>query len=191
VAFNNCSQGGLLVIAVGLSKTGPALYHLVKHAGLKALIFLDAGSVNHAMADQQDLRRLGGLWFLLPFTYKALFVGSLSLFFVATPFLSGFYSKDAVLEAAAGAYSASGATVYKLGTRGATLTAFYSMRLLALNLFTMPNTPEQYYLSVLEAPLLLGIPLVFLGVASEIGGWFLLFFVVFFVYSDYYSYISL
>lgn len=75
-----------------------------------------------------------------------------------------------MLEAAAGAYSASGATVYKLGTRGATLTAFYSMRLLALNLFTMPNTPEQYYLSVLEAPLLLGIPLVFLGVASEIGG---------------------
>jgi NADH-ubiquinone oxidoreductase chain 5 len=158
-----------MIIAVGLSQYGPSLYHLVMHAGLKALLFLAAGSVIHAMADQQDLRRLGGLVGFMPFTYMALLIGSISL--IATPYLSGFYSKDAVLEAAAGAYTMSGAAAYTLGTMGATLTAFYSMRLLALTFFTVPNAPKQDYLSVHEAPLLLGAPIVLLAVASVVGGY--------------------
>lgn len=169
IAFSTCSQVGLMVIAVGLSQYGPALYHLAQHAALKALLFLSAGSVIHASADQQDLRRLGGLVGLLPFTYTALGIGSLSL--VATPFMSGFYSKDAVLETAAGVYSLSGASAYMLGTLGATLTAFYSIRLLALTFFTVPNGPKAVYLNVHEAPLLLGAPLVVLAVISIVGGY--------------------
>lgn len=169
IAFSTCSQVGLMVMAVGLSQYGPALYHLVQHAALKALLFLSAGSVIHASADQQDLRRLGGLVGFLPFTYTALLIGSLSL--VATPFMSGFYSKDAVLETAAGAFNLSGASAYLLGTLGATLTAFYSVRLLAMTFFTVPNGPKAAYLGVHEAPLLLGAPLVVLAAISIMGGY--------------------
>lgn len=169
IAFSTCSQVGLMIMAVGLSQYAPALYHLAQHAALKALLFLSAGSVIHASADQQDLRRLGGLVGFLPFTYTALLIGSLSL--VATPFMSGFYSKDAVLETAAGAYSLSGSTAFMLGTLGATLTAFYSFRLLAMTFFTVPNAPKGDYLSVHEAPFLLGAPLVVLAVISVVGGY--------------------
>jgi NADH-ubiquinone oxidoreductase chain 5 len=169
IAFSTCSQVGLMIMSVGLSQYAPGLYHLVLHAAVKSLLFLAAGSVIHAAADQQDLRRLGGLVGFLPFTYTALLVGSLSL--VATPFLSGFYSKDAVLEAAAGAYTVSGAAAYTLGTMGATLTAFYSLRLLLLTFYTTPNAPKATYQHVHEAPLLLGAPLVFLSVLSVVAGY--------------------
>lgn len=169
IAFSTCSQVGLMVMAVGLSQYAPALFHLVQHAGYKALLFLSAGSVIHAVADQQDLRRLGGLIGFLPFTYSAILIGSLSL--VATPFLSGFYSKDSVLETAAGAYTISGAAAYTLGTLGATLTAFYSFRLISYTFFTTPNAPKQTYLGVHEAPFLLGAPLVVLAIVSIFGGY--------------------
>lgn len=169
IAFSTCSQVGLIVISVGLSQYAPSLYHLVVHAAVKSLLFLAAGSVIHAVSDQQDLRRLGGLVNFLPFTYTALLVGSLSL--VATPFLSGFYSKDAVLEAAAGAYTISGTAAYILGTAGATLTAFYSLRLLLLTFYTVPNAPKSTYMHVHESPILLGLPLVVLSFLSIIGGY--------------------
>jgi len=169
IAFSTCSQVGLMIMAVGLSQYSPSLYHLAQHAFFKALLFLSAGSVIHAASDQQDLRRLGGFVGFLPFTYTAMLIGSLSL--VATPFLSGFYSKDAVLETAAGAYSLSGSTAFTLGTLGATLTAFYSFRLLAMTFFTVPNAPKQDYLSVHEAPFLLGAPLVVLAIISVVGGY--------------------
>lgn len=91
---------------------------------------------------------------------------------MATPFLSGFYSKDAVLEAAAGAYTVSGAAAFTLGTLGATLTAFYSFRLLLLTFFTNPNANKKTYINIHEAPFLLGAPLVFLSVLSVVGGYF-------------------
>lgn len=169
IAFSTCSQVGLMVMSVGLSQYAPGLYHLVLHAAVKSLLFLAAGSVIHAAADQQDLRRLGGLVSVLPFTYTALLIGSLSL--VATPFLSGFYSKDAVLEAAAGAYTVSGAAAFTLGTLGATLTAFYSFRLLLLTFFTTPNASKVTYLHAHEAPFLLGAPLVLLSLLSVVGGY--------------------
>jgi NADH-ubiquinone oxidoreductase chain 5 len=169
IAFSTCSQVGLMILSVGLSQYAPGLYHLVLHAAVKSLLFLAAGSVIHAAADQQDLRRLGGLVGFLPLTYTALLIGSLSL--VATPFMSGYYSKDAVLEAAAGAYTLSGGAAYTLGTLGATMTAFYSMRLLLLTFFTSPNAPKSTYENVHEASLLLGGPLVFLSLLSVVGGY--------------------
>jgi NADH-ubiquinone oxidoreductase chain 5 len=169
IAFSTCSQVGLMIMAVGLSQYAPSLFHLVQHAALKALLFLSAGSVIHACADQQDLRHLGGLLGQMPFTYTALLIGSLSL--IATPFLSGHYSKDSILETAAGAFSLSGTGSFLLGTLGATLTAFYSVRLLAMTFLTGPNGPKVLYTGSHEAPLMLGLPLVVLSVISVTGGY--------------------
>ncbi|MGV2348398.1 MAG UNVERIFIED_CONTAM: hypothetical protein MIO30_32095 [Methylobacterium ajmalii] len=152
-----------------LSQYHVGLYHLVTHACFKALLFLAAGSVIHAMSDQQDLRRLGGLGPLLPFTYVAMLVGSLSL--MALPGMTGFYSKDHILELAAGAYTLSGHLVYWAGTISAGLTAFYSFRLLMLVFFSHPNGPRQAYGHTHEAPFLLGAPLVFLAVLSIVFGY--------------------
>ena len=92
IAFSTLSQLGYMVLAVGISKYDVSLFHVINHAFFKALLFLSAGSVIHSMADQQDIRRLGGLINFLPFTYTIMLIGSLSL--LATPWLSGFYSKD-------------------------------------------------------------------------------------------------
>ena len=137
--------------------------------GFKALLFMAAGSVIHAMADQQDLRRLGGLAPLLPFTYAAMLIGSLSL--MAMPGLTGYYSKDHLLELAMGTYSLNGTVVYWAGTLAAGLTAFYSIRLIALTFFGTVNGTRQAYDNVHEAPLLLGAPLVFLAVLSVLFGY--------------------
>jgi len=123
-----------------------------------------AGAVIHGIADQQDLRRLGGLIGFMPFTYTALLVGSLSL--MAVPFLTGFYSKDAVLELAAGTYTISGALVYTLGTASAALTAFYSFRLLMLAFFSTPAASKNDYLHAHEAPMLIVVPLSLLAILS-------------------------
>jgi NADH-ubiquinone oxidoreductase chain 5 len=101
---------GYLFMAVGLSQYSVALFHLVNHAFFKAVLFLAAGGVLHSMADQQDMRRLGGLVNVLPFTYVVILAGSLSL--MAVPFLTGFYSKDLILESGYAAFSLSGHVVY-------------------------------------------------------------------------------
>ena len=106
IAFSTISQLGYMVMAVGLSQYNVALMHVVNHAFFKALLFLGAGAVIHSFADQQDVRRLGGLIKFLPFTYTAMLVGSLSL--LATPWLTGFYSKDLIIELAFAQYSFSG-----------------------------------------------------------------------------------
>src|SRR5271154_5784420 len=124
IAFSTISQLGYMVMAIGLSQYNVALMHTVNHAFFKALLFLGAGAVIHSFSDQQDVRRMGGLIKLLPFTYSVMLVGSLSL--LATPFLTGFYSKDLILELAYGHYSYSGSYAFILGTLTAGLTAFYS-----------------------------------------------------------------
>jgi NADH-ubiquinone oxidoreductase chain 5 len=98
VAFSTCSQLGYMVFACGLSNYSLGIFHLVNHAFFKALLFLSAGSVIHAMSGEQDMRRLGALGKLLPFTYSMMLIGSLAL--AGFPFLSGFYSKDLILEIA-------------------------------------------------------------------------------------------
>lgn len=147
-----------------LSQYNVALFHLVNHAFFKALLFLAAGAVIHGMADQQDLRRLGGLVNFLPFTYTAILIGSLSL--MAFPFLTGFYSKDLILEVALGQYEVSGNIAYWLGTISAVFTAFYSFRLISLTFFTVPNAPKGDYQDAHEAPMIIVIPLVILSIMS-------------------------
>lgn len=156
-------------MAVGLSQYSVALFHLVAHAFFKALLFLAAGAVIHGMADQQDLRRLGGLVGVMPFTYTAMLIGSLSL--MALPWLTGFYSKDAVLELAAGRYTVSGIVAYVVGTLSAALTAFYSTRLAALTFFTVPSARQTDYEHAHEAPILIIVPLVVLSVLAIVFGY--------------------
>ncbi len=169
IAYSTMSQMGYLFMACGLSQYNVALFHLVNHAFFKALLFLAAGSVIHAMADQQDLRRLGGLVNFLPFTYAAILIGSLSL--MAFPFLTGFYSKDLILEVALGQYELSGTVAYWLGTISAVFTAFYSLRLVSLTFFTVPNAPKGDYLHTHEAPTIIVIPLVILSIMSIVFGY--------------------
>jgi NADH-ubiquinone oxidoreductase chain 5 len=169
IAYSTMSQMGYLFMACGLSQYNVALFHLVNHAFFKALLFLAAGSVIHAMADQQDLRRLGGLVNFLPFTYTAILIGSLSL--MAFPFLTGFYSKDLILEVALGQYELSGNVAYWLGTISAVFTAFYSFRLISLTFFTVPNAPKGDYLHTHEAPMIIVIPLVILSILSIMFGY--------------------
>ncbi|UZJ57650.1 hypothetical protein CBS101457_006970 (mitochondrion) [Exobasidium rhododendri] len=169
IAYSTCSQIGYLFIACGLSQYNVALFHLVNHAFFKALLFLAAGAVLHATYDQQDQRRLGGLIGFLPFTYTAILIGSLSL--MAVPWLTGFYSKDLIIEIAYGTYSFSGHAAYWIGTISAGLTAFYSLRLLSLTFLTYPNASKSVYLHTHDAPLIVIIPLTILGLLAIFFGY--------------------
>tara|TARA_R110001592_G_scaffold326921_1_gene607933 strand:- start:9423 stop:9950 length:528 start_codon:yes stop_codon:yes gene_type:complete len=110
IAYSTCSQLGYMVFACGLSNYSVSLFHLMNHAFFKALLFLSAGSVIHAMADEQDMRKMGGLLKIIPITYIMILIGSLSL--MGFPFLTGFYSKDALLELTFGVYSIDGLFAY-------------------------------------------------------------------------------
>lgn len=173
IAFSTISQLGYMVLAVGLSKYDVSLFHVINHAFFKALLFLSAGSVIHSMADQQDIRRLGGLINFLPFTYTLMLIGSLSL--LATPWLTGFYSKDLIIELAYVQYSFSGSFSFLLSSLTAGLTAFYSFRLISLTFLTYPNAKRIDYLNSHEANLTVVIPLTILALFSIFFG---------FVFSD-------
>lgn len=162
-----------MVLAVGLSKYDVSLFHVINHAFFKALLFLSAGSVIHSMADQQDIRRLGGLINFLPFTYTIMLIGSLSL--LATPWLTGFYSKDLIIELGYAQYGFSGYFSYILGSFTAGLTAFYSFRLISLTFLTYPNAKRIDYLNSHEASVSVVIPLTILALFSIFFG---------FVFSD-------
>ena len=170
IAFSTISQLGYMVMAVGLSQYNVALMHVVNHAFFKALLFLGAGAVIHSFADQQDIRKMGGLINFLPFTYTAMLVGSLSL--LATPWLTGFYSKDLIIELAFAQYSFSGTYAFILGSLTAGLTAFYSFRLISLVFLTVPNGPKNSYLNSHEANLAVVIPLFILALFSIFFGYF-------------------
>ena len=169
IAYSTCSQMGYLFMACGLSQYNVALFHLVNHAFFKALLFLAAGAVLHATYDQQDQRRLGGLIGFLPFTYTAILIGSLSL--MALPWLTGFYSKDLILEVAYGQYEFSGQVAYWLGTLSACLTAFYSLRLISLTFLTYPNASKSVYLHTHDAPTIVIIPLIILSLLAIFFGY--------------------
>jgi NADH-ubiquinone oxidoreductase chain 5 len=158
-----------MVLAIGLSQHNVALFHTLNHSFFKALLFLAAGGVIHSLSDQQDIRRMGGLIKFLPFTYTIMLIGSLSL--LATPWLTGFYSKDLILELAYGAYSFSGTYAYILGSITAGLTAFYSFRLISLVFLTVPNASKSVYSNVHEANLLVILPLFVLALFSIFFGY--------------------
>ena len=106
IAYSTCSQLGYMVFACGTSNYNVGVFHLANHAFFKALLFLTAGAIIHALADEQDMRKMGGLVKVLPYSYSLIMIGSLSL--AGFPFLTGFYSKDAILEMAYGTFSVTG-----------------------------------------------------------------------------------
>ena len=169
IAFSTISQLGYMMMAIGLSQYNVALMHTVNHAFFKALLFLGAGAVIHSFADQQDVRRMGGLIKFLPFIYSVMLVGSLSL--LATPFLTGFYSKDLILELAYGQYSFSGMYAFILGSISAGITAFYSFRLISLVFLTYPNGQKESYLNTHESNIFVIIPLLVLALFSIFFGY--------------------
>src|ERR1700748_1148681 len=169
IAFSTISQLGYMVMAVGLSQYNVALMNVINHAFFKALLFLGAGAVIHAFADQQDIRKMGGLIKFLPFTYSVMLVGSLSL--LATPYLTGFYSKDLILELAFGKYSFSGLYAYILGSLTAGITAFYSFRLICLVFLGIPNGQKISYLNSHESNIATIIPLLILALFSIFFGY--------------------
>jgi NADH-ubiquinone oxidoreductase chain 5 len=154
----------MMVIAVGLSQFNVALMHLVLHAMYKAGLFLAAGSVLHAMGDQQDFRRFGGLIKLLPLTYIVILIASLSL--AALPWLSGYYSKDLIIELAYGSYSTLGFLVYILAVIAACFTILYSIKLIYLTFLTYANGPKGNYERAHESPWTMSLPLIILGLLS-------------------------
>jgi len=137
IAYSTCSQLGYMIFACGLSNYEVGLFHLANHAFFKALLFLGAGSIIHALSDEQDMRKMGGLRKLLPFSYAITLIGSLAL--IGFPFLAGFYSKDTILEVAYAKYTLIGHFSYYLGSFAAFFTAFYSTRLLYLVFLVNPN----------------------------------------------------
>ena len=143
IAYSTMSQLGMMVIAIGLSSYNIALFHLVNHAFYKGLLFLGAGSVIHAVGDNQDLRKYGGLREYLPLTYSVILIASLSL--VAFPFMTGFFSKDFILESAYGQYMFSSIAVYFVATIGAIFTTLYSVKVLYLTFLANPNGSSKYY----------------------------------------------
>ena len=172
IAYSTMSQLGMMVIAVGLSSYNIALFHLVNHAFYKGLLFLGAGAVIHAVADNQDFRKYGGLIAYLPLTYSVMLIASLSL--VAIPFMTGFYSKDFILESAYGQYHLSSIIVYFIATIGAMFTTLYSVKVLYLTFLTNPNGPLVNYKqghSAHDGDIFMSIPLIILAVFSIFFGY--------------------
>ncbi len=159
----------MMVIAVGLSSYNIALFHLVNHAFYKALLFLGAGAVIHAVSDNQDFRKYGGLRQFLPLTYSVMLIASLSL--VAFPFMTGFYSKDFILESAYGQFYFSSTVVYFIATIGAMFTTLYSVKVLYLTFLTNPNGPLVNYKNAHEGGIFMSLPLVVLAIFSIFFGY--------------------
>jgi NADH-ubiquinone oxidoreductase chain 5 len=170
IAFSTISQLGYCFIAIGLSQYNIALFHTLTHSCFKALLFLGAGCVIHAMNNQQDVRKLGGLIGFLPFVYTVMLIGSLSL--MALPWLSGFFSKDLILEMAFGTYTVKGYIAWTFGTLTAGITAFYSFRLITLTFLGVPAAPVKSYNNVHEPSISAIISLVFLALCSIFLGYF-------------------
>ena len=169
IAYSTMSQLGMMVIAIGLSSYNIAIFHLINHAFYKGLLFLGAGAVIHAVADNQDLRRYGGLISFLPLTYTVILIASLSL--VAFPFMTGFYSKDFILESAYGQYYFSSIDVYFIAVIGAIFTTLYSVKVIYLTFLANPNGPVNYYRNAHEGDIFLSLPLVILAIFSIYFGY--------------------
>jgi NADH-ubiquinone oxidoreductase chain 5 len=172
IAYSTCSQLGYMIFACGLSNYSISLFHLSNHAFFKALLFLGAGSVIHSVGDEQDMRKMGGLKRIIPFTYSTMLTGSLAL--GGFPFLTGFYSKDLILESAFGCFTIVSHYGYGLGVFSAFLTAFYSTRLLFLTFLNKPNGFRVMYERSLDSSYficivlnILVIPSIFIGFYSK------------------------
>jgi NADH-quinone oxidoreductase subunit L len=170
IAYSTMSQVGYMFAAVGLAAYGPGLFHLMTHAFFKALLFMAAGIVIHALSDEQDIRRMRGLGRALPFTYRMFAIGALAL--AAIPPFAGFFSKDAILASLADAGTL-GWILWSAGAIGAFLTALYTFRLLFI-VFWGEMTPfarEHLHVKRFEGGLAMAWPVAILAVLSIVGGW--------------------
>ena len=165
LAYSTISQIGYMFIGCGVGAYAAGLFHLVTHAFFKSLLFLAAGSVIHALGGEQDMRRMGGLRKHLPVTYPVFLVGALAI--SGIPFLSGFFSKDAILTSA---FAGGHYVLYGLGLAGAVMTAFYMFRLLFLTFFGPARSPEGAGRHVHESPRVMTVPLVILAAFSALAG---------------------
>src|SRR5256714_2935746 len=168
IAYSTCSQLGYMFFAAGVSAYAAAIFHLFTHAFFKALLFLGAGSVIHAMSAEQDMRRMGGLWRRIRITYALMWIGSLSL--AGIPFFAGYCSKDTILAASWASGTAVGRYSFCLGIFTAFLTAFYSWRLLIMTFHGKPRADAETLHHVHESPWVMLVPLIVLAVGAVVAG---------------------
>lgn len=169
IAYSTCSQLGYMFLATGLSAYDAALFHLITHACFKALLFLGAGAVIHAMSDEQDIRKMGGLWRSIPVTFIMMIVGSLAL--SGVPFFSGFYSKEAILEAAAHHHSKVAYYGHIVALVAAFLTSFYSWRLVFITFLGKSRADERVQSHIHEPGIGMIFPLLALSLGAIFLGW--------------------
>jgi NADH-quinone oxidoreductase subunit L len=169
IAYSTCSQLGYMFFAAGVSAYGASMFHLMTHAFFKALLFLGAGSVIHAMSGEQDMRKMGGIWKKIPTTYALMWIGSLAL--AGIPFFAGYYSKDMILEAAWANGTGVGHYAYWLGLVAAFMTAFYSWRLLFMTFHGKPRADHHTMEHIHESPMVMLLPLFVLAVGALFAGY--------------------
>ncbi|MGE0680617.1 MAG: NADH-quinone oxidoreductase subunit L [Candidatus Binatia bacterium] len=169
LAYSTVSQLGYMFLGLGVGAYTAGVFHLMTHAFFKALLFLGAGSVIHGMSDEQDIRKMGGLRNKMPVTFWTFFVACLAI--AGVPGLSGFFSKDLILEEAY-ASSLGSPTLWLVGTVGAGMTAFYMFRLLFVTFFGETRASREVAHHIHESPASMTVPLAVLGVLSVVGGYF-------------------
>jgi len=177
IAYSTMSQLGYMFFAAGVSAYSAAIFHLMTHAFFKALLFLGAGSVIHAMSGEQDMRKMGGIWRKIPYTYTLMWIGSLALAGVGLENVfgfAGFYSKDMILESAIASGKWYGEFAYILGLCAAFMTAFYSWRLIIMTFHGTSRADHHTQEHVHESPLIMLLPLVPLAIGAIFAGWYAL-----------------
>ena len=168
IAYSTMSQLGYMFFALGVTAYGAAMFHLFTHAFFKALLFLGAGSVIHAMSDEQDMRKMGGIYKKIPYTYAFMWIGSLAL--VGLPVFAGYYSKDMILEAAYASHTPLGEMAFWFGMMAAVMTAFYSWRLLIMTFHGKPRASKKVMDHVHESPAIMNAPLIVLALGAIFSG---------------------
>jgi NADH-quinone oxidoreductase subunit L len=168
IAYSTCSQLGYMFAAEGVGDYGAGIFHLFTHASFKALLFLGAGAVIHALHHEQDMRRMGGLRKVLPFTFAIMLIGTLSI--TGFPLTSGYVSKDAIIEATYAAHTQVGNYAFVLTLVAAVLTSFYSWRLMFLVFEGKPREPKEVLAHAHEPPWTMGLPLILLALGALLLG---------------------
>jgi NADH-quinone oxidoreductase subunit L len=169
IAYSTCSQLGYMFFALGVGAYPAAIFHLMTHAFFKALLFLGAGSVIHGMDDEQDMRKMGGLFPKMKVTASLMWIGSLAL--AGVPLFAGFWSKDIILESAFAAHTGVGLYAFWAGIAAALMTAFYSWRLLFLTFHGRTRADDHTFDHAHESPPVMIIPLIVLALGAIFAGW--------------------
>jgi NADH-quinone oxidoreductase subunit L len=174
IAYSTCSQLGYMFVALGVGAYGAAIFHLFTHAFFKALLFLGSGSVIHAVSDEQDMRRMGGLRKLIPTTYWMMVIGTLALTGVGIPVTvigtAGFFSKDAIIESAFVGHNAVAGFAFILLVVAACFTSFYSWRLIFMTFHGKPRASHEVMHHVHESPPVMLVPLFILAAGALFAG---------------------